>query len=94
MELDWEDFVDNGMVGNYWKSWALLDHWCFGPMRNLNDFSNQDCKFVNIDCWWALRRLHSCVQATFDEQGEQDTLRTHGSSLGSKCSPPLGAVLD
>jgi len=68
VELDLENFVNNGMVENYWRSWALLDHWCFGPMRNLVDFSNLDCRFVNMDYWWALRRLRSWVQATFDEQ--------------------------
>jgi len=22
VELDWENFVDNEMVGNYWRGWA------------------------------------------------------------------------
>ena len=54
VELDWENFVDNGMIGNNWRSWALLNHWYFEPMRNLNDFSNWDCRLVNMDCWWVL----------------------------------------
>jgi len=46
-----------------------------------------------MDYYWVLRRLHSYVRATLDEQGKHVTLRTHGSSLDSKYSPQMWIVL-
>ena len=67
MELDWKNWVDNEVVGNYWRNWAKDNLWCFGPIRYLGDFSNRDFTSVNMDCWWALGMLHSYIWATFDE---------------------------
>ena len=41
-DFGWKNIVDKEIVGNCWRIWALLDHCCLGPMKNLGDFSNRD----------------------------------------------------
>ena len=79
---------------NYWKNYwndgsglhglTIGDHCCVGSMRNLSDFSNQDCTLVHKDYCSALKRPHSSVQDIVAEVETQDTPQTHDSWLDSK----------
>ena len=53
-DFGWKIFVDKEIVGNCWRIWALLDHCCLGPTKNLGDFSNRDYTWMNMNCWRAL----------------------------------------
>ena len=52
-------------------------HCCVGSMRNLGDFSIQDCTLVRKDYYSALKRLHSSVQGIIVEPETQDTPQMH-----------------
>ena len=62
---------------------------CVGSMRNLGDFSSQDCTLVCKDHFSALKRPHSPVLESVVELETQDTPQTHDSWLDSKYSPEL-----
>ena len=64
-------------------------HCCVGSMRNLGDFSSQDCMLVRKDHCSVLKRPHSSVQDIVAEPEIQGTPRTHDSWLDSKYSPEL-----
>ena len=49
-DFDWVNFVDKEDFENCWRIWALFDHCCLGPMKNLGDFSNRDYRWTNMDC--------------------------------------------
>jgi len=68
-------------------SLTVSGHYCFGFMRNSDDFSSQDCTFVRKDYCSALKRSHSSVQDIVVELETQDTPQTHDSWLDSKYSP-------
>ena len=48
-------------------------------MRNLGDFSSQDCTLVHEDHVSALKRPHSSVLVSVVELKTQDTPQTHDS---------------
>ena len=64
-------------------------HYFVSSMRNLGDFSSQDCTLVRKDYCSALKRPHSSVHGIVAEPETLGTLRTHDSWLDSKCSPEL-----
>jgi len=64
-------------------------HCCVGSMRNLGDFSSQDCMLVRKDHCLALKRPHSSVQDIVAELETQDTPKTHDSWVDSKYNPEL-----
>ena len=68
---------------------TLSGHCCFGSMRNLGDFTSQDCTFMRKDYCSALKRPHSSVQDIIAELETQDTPQTHDSSLDSMYNPEL-----
>ena len=57
----------------------MSDHCCFDSMRNLSDFSSQDCMLVRKDYCLTLKRPHSSVQGIVAELEIQDTPQTHDS---------------
>ena len=67
----------------------MSSYYCFSSMRNLGDFSSQDCTFVRKDYCSALKRPHSSVQDIVAELETQDTPQTHDSWLDSKYYPEL-----
>ena len=56
-------------------------HCCVGSMRNLGDFSSQDCTLVRKDHCSALKRPHSSVLKSVVEVKIQDTPQTQDSWL-------------
>ena len=46
---------------------TLSGHCCFGSIRNLSNFSSQNCTFENKDCYRAMKRPHLQAQDTFAE---------------------------
>jgi len=64
-------------------------HCCVGSMRNLGDFSSQDCTLVRKDHYSALKRPHSSVLKSVVEFETQDTPQTHNSWLDNKYSLEL-----
>ena len=64
-------------------------HYFVGSMRNLGDFSSQNCTLVHKDHCSALKRLHSSVQKSVDELEIQDTPQIHDSWPDSKYNPEL-----
>ena len=46
-DFGWENFVDKEIVENCWRIWALFDHYCLGPMKNLGDFEKTPRGGVN-----------------------------------------------
>ena len=64
-------------------------HCCVGFMRNLDDFSSQDCTLERKDHCLALKRPHSSVQKGVVELEIQDTPQTHNSWPDSKYNPKL-----
>ena len=59
-------------------------HYFVGSMRNLGDFSSQDCTLEHKDHCSALKRPHSSVQKSVGELEIQDTPQTHDSWPNSK----------
>ena len=49
----------------------------FGSMRNLGDYSSQDCTLVRKDYYSALKRPHSSVQDIVAGLETQDISQTH-----------------
>ena len=64
-------------------------HYFIGSMRNLGDFSSQDCTLERKDHCSALKRPHSSIQKSIVELEIQDTSQTHDSWLDNKYSPEL-----
>ena len=64
-------------------------HYFVGSMRNLGDFSSQNCTLVHKDYCSALKRPHSSVLKSVVELETQDTPQTHDSWLDSKYSLEL-----
>jgi len=91
MELGWEDLLDDWDGEDYWGNLAYEN--CSWPKRNLDDFSNQDCKFVSMDCVATVSRPHSCVPAVLAESEKQDALKKHGSVPDSMSNPDCELVL-
>ena len=65
---------------------TVSGHCYFGSMRNLGDFSSQDCTLVRKDYCSALKRPHSSVHGIVAEPETQGIPRTHDSWLNSKYS--------
>ena len=65
MELDWENLLDDWDGEDCRRNWAWEN--CFGPKRNLGDFSNWDCKFISKDCVATVSRPPSYVPAVLAE---------------------------
>ena len=82
-EGDWKSWVDDWK--NYWNDGSGLHsltvggHYFDGSMRNLGDFSSQDCTLERKDHCLALKRLHSLVHGIVTEPEIQGTPRTHDS---------------
>jgi len=55
---DWKTYWN---VGSGLNGLTVSDHCCFGSMRNLGNFSSQDCTFVRKDYCWAFKRPLSSV---------------------------------
>jgi len=78
-----ESWVDDWK--NYWNDGSGLHgstmggHCCVGSMRNLGDFSNQDCTLVPKDHYSALKRPHSSVLKNVVPLETHDTPQTHDS---------------
>ena len=87
-EGDLESWVDDWK--NYWNDGSGLHgltvggHYFIGSMRNLGDFSSQDCTLERKDHCSALKRPHSSVQKSVGELEIQDTPQTHDSWPDSK----------
>ena len=87
-EGDLKSWVDDWK--NYWNDGSGLHgltvggHCFDGSMRNLGNFSSQDCTLVHKDYYWALKRPHSSVLKIVVELKTQDTPQTHDSWLDSK----------
>ena len=64
-------------------------HYFVSSMRNLGDFSSQDCTLERKDHCSALKRSHSSAQDIVAELEIQDTPQTHDSWLDSLYSPEL-----
>ena len=64
-------------------------HYCVSFMRNLGDFSSQNCMLVRKDHCSALKRPHLSVLESVVKLETQDTPQTHDSWLGNKYSPEL-----
>jgi len=62
-------------------------HCRVGSMRNLGDFSSQDCTLVHKDYCSALKRPHSSVQDIVVVLETHDTPQTHDSWLDNMYSP-------
>ena len=92
-EGDWKSWVDDWK--NYWNDGSDLHgltvtgHYFVGSMRNLGDFSSQDCTLVRKDHCSALKRPHSSVLESIVELKIKDTPQTHYSWLDSKYNPEL-----
>ena len=83
---------------NYWNDGSGLhgltvgDHCCVGSMRNLVDFSSQDCTLVRKDHCSAFKRPHLSVLKSIIELETQNTPQTHDLWLDSKYIPELKLV--
>ena len=80
---NWKSWVNDWK--SYWHDGSCLHdltvsgHCYFGSMRNLGDFSSQDCTSVRKDPCSALKRPHSSVQDIVAELEIQDTRQTQDS---------------
>ena len=83
---DWKNYDYDWDIGS---DLILSCHYCFGSMKSLGDFSNQDCTFEHKDCYRALKRTHSWAWEIFAKLEKLGTPQTHGSWLDSKYSPEL-----
>ena len=76
-----KNWVDDWNFGSGLDDLTLSGHYCFGSMRNSDDFSYQDCTLVCKDYYWALKRPHSSVQKIVAKLVTLDTPQTHDSCL-------------
>ena len=55
----------------------MSGHCYFSSMRNLGDFSSQDCTFEYKDCSGTSKRPHSWARVTFPGQEKSDIPQKH-----------------
>ena len=89
-----DDWKNNWNDGSGLHGLIVGGHCFIGSMRNLGDFSNQDCTLVRKDHCTALKRPHSSVLKSVVKLETQDAPQIHDSLLDSKYSPELKISLD